>query len=139
MFLLAIFIIIPFTLQSYLFTIVGESITETIRKEVYHKILRLPMSWFEKVSNRGGQAATRFGVDSRLVNSLLTSLVSTIIMNFSTILTGLILAFAFEWRLGLVGLIAMPLMVVAGFISMLFYGGFGDENKPYYESSSKLA
>lgn len=45
----------------------------------------------------------------------------------------MILAFIFEWRLGLVGLIAMPCMVAAGFISMLFYGGFGDENKHYYE------
>lgn len=60
-------------------------------------------------------------------------------MNFSAIVIGLIIAFWAEWRLGLVGLVAMPAMVAAGFISMLFYGGFGDENKPYYEDSAKLA
>ena len=96
-------------------------------------MLRLPVSWFEKVTNRGGQAATRFGTDSRQVNSLLTTLISTVLMNFSTIVIGLVLALIFEWRLGLIGLIAMPAMVAAGFISMLFYGGFGDQNKQYYE------
>ena len=78
-------------------------------------------------------AATRFGVDSRQVNGLVTSLISTVLMNFSAIVGGLVIAFLAEWRLGLVGLVAMPCMVISGFISMLFYTGFGDENKVYYE------
>lgn len=61
------------------------------------------------------------------------------LMNFSSIIIGMILAFVFEWRLGLVGIVAMPCMVIAGFISMLFYGGFGDENKKYYEGSAKIS
>jgi uncharacterized membrane protein YfcA len=42
-FILAIFIFFPFMVQSTLFTIVGESMTEKIRTEVYHKLLRLPV------------------------------------------------------------------------------------------------
>jgi ABC-type multidrug transport system fused ATPase/permease subunit len=138
-FLLAIFIFFPFMIQSVLFTIVGEEITEKLRKEVYQKLLRLPVRWFEHKANRGGTAANRFGVDSRQVNSLATSLVSTLVMNFSSIIVGIILAFIFEWRLGLVGIVAMPCMVISGFISMLFYGGFGDDSKIYYEESSKIS
>ena len=89
-------------------------------------MLKLQVSWFDRKENRGGLAATRFGVDSRQVNSLVTSLVSTVLMNFSAIVGGLVIAFLAEWRLGLVGLVAMPCMVASGFISMLFYGGFGD-------------
>ena len=51
----------------------------------------------------------------------------------------MIFAFIFVWQLGLVGIVAMPAMVAAGFISMLFYGGFGDQNKKYYEQASKLS
>ena len=107
--------------------------------EVYNKLLKLPVRWFEKKENRGGSAAARFGVDSRQVNSLGTSLVSTTVINFSTIISGMVLPFVFEWRLGIVGVIAMPCMVISGFISMLFYGGFGDQNKQYYENSAKLS
>lgn len=102
-------------------------------------MLRLPVEWFQKKNNRGGAAANRFGISSRQVNSLVTSMVSTLLMNFSTIIVGIVLTFIFEWRLGLVGLVAMPCIVGAGFISMLFYGGFGDSNKIYYEQSSKLS
>jgi ABC-type multidrug transport system fused ATPase/permease subunit len=84
-------------------------------------------------------AATRFGIDSRQVNSLVTAMGSTILMNFSSIVGGLVIAFVFEYRLGLVGLVAMPCMVASGFISMLFYGGFGDQNKEYYDDSAKLS
>jgi len=73
------------------------------------------------------------------VNSLATSLVSTLVMNFSSIIIGIILAFIFEWRIGFVGLIAMPCIVASGFISMIFYGGFGDDNKKYYSESSKIS
>lgn len=45
-FLLAIFIFLPFMIQSTLFTRVGENITANIRKEVYHKLLRMNVSWF---------------------------------------------------------------------------------------------
>ena len=136
---IALFAIIPFFIQMVVFTIIGEDMTEKLRVEVYNKLLKLPVRWFEKKENRGGAAAARFGVDSRQVNSLGTSLVSTTVINFSTIISGMVLAFVFEWRLGIVGVIAMPCMVISGFISMLFYGGFGDQNKQYYESSAKLS
>ena len=77
--------------------------------------------------------ATRFGVDSRRVNSLMTSLFSTIAINFSGIVIGMTLAFVFEWRLGLFGFIAMPCIVGSGFLSMLFYAGVDNQNRAVYE------
>jgi ATP-binding cassette subfamily B (MDR/TAP) protein 1 len=135
LFLMAIFIFFPFVIQSALFTIVGQSVTEKIRKEVYRKLLRLPVKWYESKANSGGAAATRFAVDSRLVSNLVTSLISTLVMNTSSMIIGIILSFIFEWRLGLVGLIAMPLLASSGFIIMLFYTGLGADNKKYFEDS----
>ena len=60
-------------------------------------------------------------------------------MNFSSIVFGLILSFTFEWRIGLAGHIAMSIMIVAGFMSRIFYTGFGDNNMKYYEESSKIS
>jgi len=58
-------------------------------------------------------------------------LVSTIAMNFSSIIIGMIIPFVFVWQMGLVGLVAMPAMVTAGFVYMLFSGA-DDKNKLYY-------
>ena len=46
MFLLTLFAVIPLFGQSYLATLVGEFMTDRIRREVYDKMLRLPVQWF---------------------------------------------------------------------------------------------
>lgn len=48
-FILSIFVFFVFTISSTLFTRVGEAMTEKIRKEVYHKLLRLPVQWFDRI------------------------------------------------------------------------------------------
>ena len=45
---LAVFIILPFFVQSVVFTLIGEDITEKLRVEVYRKLLRLPVRWFDR-------------------------------------------------------------------------------------------
>ena len=44
--MLAIFAFFPSAIQEYLFSVVGEDVTEKIRKEVYNKILKLPVRYF---------------------------------------------------------------------------------------------
>jgi ABC-type multidrug transport system fused ATPase/permease subunit len=95
----------------------------------------LPVQWYESKENSGGAAATRFAVDSRSVSSLVTSLASTLIMNISSMLLGIILSFVYDWRMGFVGLIAMPLLALSGYIVMLFYTGFAADSKNYFEES----
>jgi ATP-binding cassette subfamily B (MDR/TAP) protein 1 len=86
----------------------------------------MPITWFELPRNSGSAVANRMAVDAQLVNGLTTLLFAIIIKNLTTILVSFVIAFIYEWRIGLVGLICMPLMFLAGFISMLFYGGYGD-------------
>jgi ABC-type multidrug transport system fused ATPase/permease subunit len=95
----------------------------------------LPVKWYELKENSGGAAATSFAVDSKRVSSLATSLVSTLVMNTSSMLIGIILTFVYEWRMGFVGLIGMPLLALSGFIVMLFYEGLGANNKECFAQS----
>ena len=59
-------------------------------------------------------------------------MISTLGMSLASILGGLIIAFLAEWRLGLVGLVTIPMMVGSGLLTMIFFGSFGDRNKQYY-------
>jgi ATP-binding cassette subfamily B (MDR/TAP) protein 1 len=86
----------------------------------------MPIPWFDLPTNAGSAVASRLAVDTQLVNGLTTLLFAIIVKNFTTIIASFVIAFIYEWRIGLVGLVCMPLMLLAGFISMLFYGGFGD-------------
>lgn len=89
----------------------------------------MPICWFDLPRNSGSAVASRLSIDSQLVNGLTTLLFAIIIKNITTIVASFIIAFIFEWRVALVGLGAMPLMLLAGFLNMLFYGGFGDKSE----------
>ena len=63
---------------------------------------------------------------------MVSSVVSTLTISLFTIICGLLIALIAEWRLGLIAIVAIPCMICAGFLTMIFYGNFGDQNKPYF-------
>ncbi len=95
----------------------------------------MPVSWFSSSKNQGASVGSRLSIDSRLVNGLTSLLFAVVLHNAANIISSMIIAFLFEWRVGMIGLVAMPLMLVAGFISMLFYGGKGDKTEEMYKKS----
>jgi ABC-type multidrug transport system fused ATPase/permease subunit len=115
-------------LEYFLFSVAGEKVTERIRLQAYHKILRMPVEWFDIPRNSGSAVAGRLSIDSQLVNGLTSLLIAVMLHNLATVIAAIIISFIYDWRIGIVGLIVMPLMLLAGFISMLFYGGFGDKS-----------
>ncbi len=48
--------------------IVGNSLTNKLRNELYKKILRMPVAWFDEEKNNAGALAVKVGVDCSLVN-----------------------------------------------------------------------
>lgn len=98
----------------------------------------MPISWFDLPRNSGSAMASKLSIDSQLLNGLTSLLFAVMLHNLSTVISAIIISFIYDWRVGLVGLFVMPLMLIAGLISMLFYGGFGDKSEEIYKSSSKL-
>ena len=56
-------ILILYTMQIYLFTRVGESLTLRIRKDTFSKMIHMPCSWFDKDENTPGSLASRLSSD----------------------------------------------------------------------------
>ena len=125
--------------QYLLFSYIGGEITEGIKRDSFRKILRLPIAWYEKEENSGGSAAVKLGVDTEQVSNLMTTMISTIFMNASTILLGIVLSFVFEWRLGIMALFFIPLIVFVGSLQIKFHAGLEDTNKENYELAAKLS
>lgn len=87
----------------------------------------MPIPWFDVPNNNAGTLTARLSVDAEQVNSLTTTIISIMIQNISTLITGVVIAFAFEWRTALVALGLLPLMIICGIIEMQFQTGFSDE------------
>jgi len=92
----------------------------------------MPVGWFEKSSNSGGSAAARFGIDTREVSGLVTTYIGVVLSNTTTIVLALIFCFAFNWRLGILSMFIIPLIIISGYISMIFFGGYEDKSLHIY-------
>jgi ATP-binding cassette subfamily B (MDR/TAP) protein 1 len=101
-------------------------------------MLRMPIKWFDIPKNNAGTLTARLSTDCQVVNSMTTTVVQIMIQNVSTLITGIIIAFVFEWRTSLVALGLLPLMIIAGVIQMSFNTGFSDKTDAAYKDSSSL-
>ena len=126
------------TVQMTCFTYVGESITRKIRIETFYKIMKMPIPWFDLPRNNGGTLTARLSTDCQLVNTVTTTVISILVQNVSTLVSGVIIAFVYEWRTALVALGLLPFMIVCGAIQMAFQTGFSDKTDEAYKDSSNL-
>ena len=98
----------------------------------------MPVPWFDIPRNNAGTLTARLSTDCQLVNTVTTTTVSILIQNLSTLISGIIIAFANEWRTSLVALGLLPLMIISGAIQMAFSTGFSDKTDAAYKDSSNL-
>lgn len=136
--ILGIIALVVCTGQITCFNVVGEGITRRIRIETFYKILKMPVTWFDIPRNNAGTLAARLSTDCQLVNTVTTTTVGIMVINLSTLLSGIIIAFVFEWRTSLVALGLLPLMILCGIAQMAFSTGFSDSTDAAYKDSSNL-
>lgn len=126
------------TLQNACMIVVGEDITKKIRVDVFHKMLKLPIPFFDVPRNNPGALSSRLSADCQKINAITTTTVSVMIQNISSLICGVVIAFVFEWRSALVALGLLPLMIISGIIEMSFNTGFSDKTDAAYKESSSL-
>lgn len=83
-------------------------LTLRIRKDTFRRILRMPVSFFDKPENNSGTLTSRLSVDCKLISGLTSTIVATNFMNLSSLISGLAIAFLATWELTLVGLVIAP-------------------------------
>jgi ATP-binding cassette subfamily B (MDR/TAP) protein 1 len=98
----------------------------------------MPVSWFDNPKNNAGSLSARLSIDCQLVNNVTTTTVSILIQNISTLLSGILIAFLYEWRATLVSLGFLPIIVFTGAIQMALRVGFSDQTDAAYKDSSNI-
>ena len=111
---------------------------EKVRNETYHKILKMPIPWFDKPKNASGSLSARLASDCHTINSLITTFLSILVQSLTCLIAGVVIALVYEWRTALCALGLLPVIVFAGVIHMKFTQGFSDKNDKAYKESSNL-
>lgn len=130
---------VPYFSHTYLLNKLNLAIVKNVRKAVYAKLLRMPVSWIEqRESSRDGLAAD-IGRDSQKVASLLTNFVPVVLMNSLICLNCLIVCVYHNWILAAIAVCYLPVSLAAMGVVMVFVGGYNDASLSFYDGSNKVA
>ncbi|HEX6429726.1 MAG TPA: ABC transporter transmembrane domain-containing protein [Niastella sp.] len=99
-------------MRVYLFTYVGEYALADMRKEVYRKMIMMPMNFFAQ--RRVGELSSRISADLSQIQEAVTGMLAEILRGILTLIIGMILIFVLSPALAGVMLSVVPVIVVIG-------------------------
>ena len=110
--LMAVFYVVS-AILSYLLSIVmthfSQKITRKLRKEVYDKLLTLPVGYYDKL--QAGDVISRLSYDVDTINTSLTGDLLQIFTSLITVTGAFLMMLSISWKMLLVFLLTLPLSV----------------------------
>lgn len=80
--------------------------------------MKSPAAYFDKSTNTPGAISTKLATNTTHINTMVTGVLAVICLNLSTVVTSLLIAFYYSWKLTLIVLGLSPLLMIAGAVNM---------------------
>jgi subfamily B ATP-binding cassette protein MsbA len=93
--------------HSYLMRIVGAKVVRDVRREMFNKLILLPMSYF--VQRPSGELISKITSDSNVLEGVLGYSIKDIVVESVTFTILMIIAFKRSWDLTILALVVLPL------------------------------
>src|SRR5690625_425478 len=97
-------------LSLYLLTAVGQRIVASLRDRMWLKLVRLPVSYFDKTSS--GKTVSRVVNDTSIVRDLISQHFPQFITGIISIVGAVIILLIMDWKMTLLMLVAVPVTLV---------------------------
>lgn len=101
-------------MRIYLFSIAGENALADLRKDVFKRIITMPMDFFG--TRRVGELSSRLSADLSQIQDAVTVLLAEVLRGLLTLLIGIGLIFYISTKLTLLMLAVIPVIVVIGVV-----------------------
>ncbi|XP_048566622.1 ABC transporter B family member 20-like [Triticum urartu] len=111
-------------LQHFYFGIMGEKMTERVRRMMFSAILRNEVGWFDDEENSADILSMRLANDATFVRAAFSNRLSIFIQDTSAIFVALLLGMLLEWRVALVALATLPILVISAVAQKMWLSGF---------------
>ena len=98
--------------RSYYLRLTGDSISISLKKDIYAKAQYLPMSFYDKIST--GSVINRVNSDAGVIQTFVMKITQEAVIQAFTLAGLVIIMFSMDWRLTLFSLIPIPIVVVVG-------------------------
>lgn len=97
-------------IQGFIMTGISNKITYRLRKDIDEKIHKLPLSYYDKVTN--GDVLSRITNDVDSINQSFNQSITQIITSITTLVGILFMMFTISWQMTLIALATLPVSVI---------------------------
>ncbi|CAL9113549.1 unnamed protein product [Musa textilis] len=111
-------------LQHFYFGIMGEKMTERVRRMMFSAMLRNEVGWFDEEENSADTLSMRLANDATFVRAAFSNRLSIFIQDTSAVVVAILIGMLLEWRVALVALATLPILTVSAVAQKKWLAGF---------------
>ncbi|GBN19928.1 Phosphatidylcholine translocator ABCB4 [Araneus ventricosus] len=121
------------------YSFASENMTSRLRFESFANILRQDIAWFDDQRHNSGKLASRLSIDIPLMQSATGFRIGLVLSSSVTLVTSIIIAFIFGWKLALALLVAMPILLASGSVQLKMLKGNQKRDAELMAKASEIA
>ncbi|KAL5986120.1 ABC transporter B member 20 [Asimina triloba] len=111
-------------LQHFYFGIMGEKMTERVRRMMFSAMLRNEVGWFDEEENSADALSIRLANDATFVRAAFSNRLSILIQDAAAVIVALFIGMLLGWRLAVIALATLPVLIVSAIAQKLWLAGF---------------
>ncbi|XP_024526163.1 ABC transporter B family member 20 [Selaginella moellendorffii] len=123
-------------LQHFYFGIMGEKMTERVRRLMFSAILRNEIGWFDQDDNSTEALSIQLANDATFVRAAFSNRLSIIIQDTAAVVVTVLLTTLLQWRLGTVAIATIPLLIVSAIFQKMWVMGFSGNIREWHTKAS---
>jgi ABC-type multidrug transport system fused ATPase/permease subunit len=99
---------------SFAFGMASERLMFRVRIDLFNKLLRLPVSFYDRKDNTAGAISSKLATDVFQIRNMVSGVLGVICLNSSTIISSLLFGMYYSWKVTLIAIALSPLIAVVG-------------------------
>ncbi|KAJ5950777.1 Multidrug resistance protein sirA [Penicillium vulpinum] len=138
-FLLAMVMMIVFSIQGSVFAFCSERLVRRARKLALAQMLRQEIAFFDEKGNTAAALSSFLSTEAADLAGVSGGTLGMILIGISTLVSALVVGLAFGWKLALVCSSVIPVLIASGFIGIWASSEFERLNEKYTRASAEYA
>lgn len=136
---LALVILVAQICQGIAFGRCSEILIHRVRDRAFRAMLRQDVAFFDKEENTPGALTSFLSTETTHVAGLSGVTLGTLLTITTTLVSSIVVALVFGWKLALVCISAVPVIIAAGYFRYYMLAHFQRRSKTAYEKSASYA
>uniref|UniRef100_A0A674I8Q2 ABC-type xenobiotic transporter n=1 Tax=Terrapene triunguis TaxID=2587831 RepID=A0A674I8Q2_9SAUR len=125
--------------DGFMFGNSGEVLTKRLRSLSFKALLQQEIGWYDDPKNAIGVLLTRLATDASQVKGATGSRLGLFTKTASTLLTAIIIAFVYDWRLTLLIVACVPFIIAASAIRLSSVAGQASKDQKALEEAGRIS